>query len=101
MVDGAKIGATTLVVREAEVFCAEIDEEIVMMSQDLDSYCGINEIGSRIWQLIESPVLVSDLCGILLDEFEVDPEVCEREVTTFLSQLVSEGLAKTVDDSAA
>ena len=101
MVDGSVIGMTTLVVRQDDVFFADIDDEVVMMSQDLDSYCGINEIGSRIWQLIESPVTVSDLCQILREEFEVEREVCELEVTRFLGQLVSEGLAKTVDEPAA
>lgn len=101
MVDGATIGITTLVARRDDVFFAEIDDEIVMMSEDLDSYCGIDEIGSRIWSLIESPITVSDVCGVLREEFEVDREVCEREVTTFLAQLISEGLARLVDEPAS
>lgn len=98
---GATISMNTLVARHNDVFFAEIDAEVVMMSPDHGSYCGINEIGGRVWQLIETPVAVSDLCDALMEEFEVEREVCEREVIAFLDELVREGLARTVDEASA
>ena len=97
MKDGAKIDRTTRVARADNVFFSEIDDEVVMMNADLDSYCGIDPVGSRIWTLIEQPIAVSVLCDILREEFEVAADVCEREVIAFLEQLEDEGLAKKVD----
>ena len=50
-------------------------------------YYGLDDIGSRIWELIEHPVKVSDLIDTLLERFDVDRETCEIDVLKFLNEL--------------
>lgn len=89
---GATIERGVEVVRSGEPVDAEVDGAIVMMSLRRGKYYGLDAVGSRIWQLIDRPRRVSDLCAILGAEFEVDAERCEREVIEFLEELAREGL---------
>jgi len=58
-----------------------------MMSVENGKYYGLDDTGSRIWELIERPVRVSDLIDRLLERFDVDRETCEKDVLKFLSEL--------------
>ena len=67
-----------------------------MMSIENGEYYGLDEIGSRIWTLLEEPKKVSELCDILLEEFEVEREQCEEEVLAFLNEMASDDLIHIV-----
>jgi len=54
---------------------------------------GFNSVASRIWVLIENPMVISDLCSRLCDEYDVPIEECEKQVLGHLEQLRSEGMA--------
>ncbi len=66
---------------------SNLDGETVMMSVENGKYYGLDDIGSRIWELIEQPIKVSDLINTLLKRFDVDREACERDVLIFINEL--------------
>jgi len=76
---------------------AEIDNEIVALSIEHGICYGLNRIGSRIWTLLASSVRIRDLVATLLTEYEVDPDVCVRQVLNLLEELRAEGLIATVE----
>jgi len=83
-----------LIVRRAgDWLTATVGEELVMMSAEHGKYVGLNEMGRRIWDLIEAPRELADLCRDLEQEFEVTPEVCRAEVEAFLEELMANGAA--------
>jgi hypothetical protein len=53
---------------------------------------GLNRVGCRIWSLLEQPREVSQLRALLLAEYEVESEPCERDLLTLLKQLDGAGL---------
>jgi len=57
------------------------------MSIENGEYYGLDDIGSRIWELIEKPVKVSNLIDTLLERFDVDRGTCEKDVLKFLNDL--------------
>jgi hypothetical protein len=71
---------------------SKIDNEIVMMSIENGEYYGLDEVGSRIWELIAKPIVVEELIIALLDEFEVERQDCEKETFEFLEELNSKNL---------
>lgn len=81
------------IVKQAEnsVSC-EIEEQTVLLNVEAGKYHGFNEVASKIWQAIESPVSVKHICENLLDEFDISKEQCESEVLGFLKQLNNAGL---------
>jgi Coenzyme PQQ synthesis protein D (PqqD) len=74
--------------RQGEWLSAKVGDELVMMSVDRGDYLGLTEIGARIWELIEVPREVEELCGKLQEEFDVSAETCRMDVEAFLNELV-------------
>jgi hypothetical protein len=54
----------------------------------------MNEVGSRIWALLETPITLDGLVNQLLSEFEVERTTCEQEALAFLAQLHSDKLLR-------
>jgi hypothetical protein len=63
------------------------DTEMVMLDIERGAYFGLQGVGKAIWDLLETPVTVDELCGHLMEQFEVDAETCRRDVTGFLEEL--------------
>lgn len=83
-----------VVEQSSDPISADVDGELVMMSIERGNYYGLSGIGSRIWQLIETPVTVSALCDKLLEEYDVERSVCEVDVLEFLGKLADQELIK-------
>src|SRR6185437_14097666 len=84
----------TLISRRDGWIAAWVDENLIMMHAESKFYLNLTGSGGRIWELLESPRSVSDLCKTLGREFEIDPEAARSEVLAFLDQLL---LRKAVD----
>ena len=97
----SKISPTAMLVRNDEPVAVEVERTVVMMSLDLGKYFGLNEVGSRIWDLLERPRSMGALCAQLQDEFEVDPDACHDEVSGFLLALAKEGLIQIEHDPSS
>jgi hypothetical protein len=70
---------------------ALVGEELVMMSADSGAYLGLNEVGARVWAIIETPKALPDICAALAAEFETTPEACQPDVEAFLNELAARG----------
>jgi hypothetical protein len=86
----------TIISRSREVVASDIDGEVVMMSIEKGKYYGMDLIASRIWELMEKPIKIADLIGLLLEEYEVTPEDCEKDVLALLNDLLAEKLIEIV-----
>jgi hypothetical protein len=75
------------VLRSSDAIAKELDGELVLLDLQSGTYFGLNEVGSRIWELMESPVSVADINTKLLEEFEVSDEVLSADVDAFLGVL--------------
>lgn len=75
-----------------DILASALGTETVMMSLSRNNYYGLDQVGSRIWELLAQPQTLLDLCTTLQQEFAVDSETCQREVTHFVQELVAEGL---------
>jgi hypothetical protein len=73
--------------KQGDWISAKVGAEIVMMSVEQGKYIGLNEVGARIWDLLDTPQSVDSLCIELVDEFDVAPDACRSEVEDFLTLL--------------
>lgn len=95
------IGPETLVIRSEEPVAVEVDRTVVMMSIDQGRYFGLEGVGPRIWSLLEQPRSFRQLCEALESEFEVAPDDCRREVSTFLEELRRAQLVRFRDSATS
>lgn len=89
-----------IVSRRAELIETEVDGELVALDVDKGTCYGFNGTATRIWGLIEQPRRFSELKEQLTREFDVDADVCERQLGDLLKELEADGLvelAPTVD----
>jgi hypothetical protein len=75
-------------------------DDATFVATDNGGY-GVELIARRIWQLLPRAPLVADLCELLLKEYDVDRERCEREVLEFLTDSARAGLIEKFDPDRA
>ena len=90
------ITLNTVLHRVQTVMESKVGDESMMMDIDKGMYYALNPVSSRIWALLEHPLSVEAVCTHLLEEYAVEPSVCEQEVTTFLNQLLDRKILTVV-----
>ena len=65
----------TMVRRQGDWLSARVGDELVMMSAASRHYVGLSEVGARIWELIEQPRSLDEVCARLVEEYDVAPDV--------------------------
>lgn len=66
---------------------SELAGEAVILNLDSGIYYGLNEVGARIWELVQQPRRFDEIRDILLAEYDVEPEACSHELTKILLDL--------------
>jgi hypothetical protein len=56
----------------------------------------LDEVGSRVWELLQSPVRVDRVRDALVSEYDVGREACERDLLALLGELAGSGLVELV-----
>jgi hypothetical protein len=75
-------------------------EEVALLDVKAGLYYDFNAIGAQLWNLIQQPRLISEVCEVVLEEYEVEPECCKREVLALFQELVVKGLVEVKEDRA-
>ena len=81
------INLETVINKNLEIDDTDLDGEKVMMNLDKGEYFLMNEVGSRIWEIISEPINVKEIISTLRNEYEVDEETCKDTVIEFLGRL--------------
>lgn len=79
-----------------EVLSQEVNGETVLLDLDGESYFGLNEVGTRIWQLLQSERTVGETLSALSDEYDVGREQLESDMGELLDKLSDAGLVKQI-----
>ena len=77
-----------------EALSQEVNGETVILDLKSESYFGLDEVGTRIWQLLQEHGDVQKTFEIMLEEYDVDAEQLEMDINELLEKLVSSGLVK-------
>lgn len=90
MAKKAKVDLSSIVVQSKEVVASDIDGEVVMMSIAQGTYSGLDAIGSEIWEMLETPHRISQICEVLMERYDVERERCQEDVLALLNDLASD-----------
>lgn len=91
-----KVTLESSVVQVEGMPSTHIGEEIAFMNVEKSKYYGLDSIGTRIWHAIEKPKYVREIVAELLEEYNVEKEICEEHVLELLQKLVEEELVRIV-----
>lgn len=78
---------------------SELADEAVILNLDSGIYYGLNEVGARIWELIQQPRSFGELHKVLLEEYDVPAEACRQDLIKALSELKSANLIEVSDET--
>ena len=72
----------------SEVLSQEVDGETVLLDLKSESYFGLDEVGTRIWQLLNDDSNLQAVFDTLLDEYDVDGKQLEKDLQDHIAHLV-------------
>lgn len=90
---------STIVAAQSQISC-ELADQVVILTLRTGMYYGLDPVGARIWHLIQEPRTVPELRDALLQEYDVEPERCERDLLILLEALAANGLIEVTDDAS-
>jgi hypothetical protein len=98
-VDSAIAESSTIVVREDVVSCA-LASGFALLDLNSNTYFTLNEIGSRVWELIAQPRQVGEVRDILLARYDVDPLRCLVDLISLFERLADAGLVRVLNQAS-
>ena len=84
-------------IRNNETISGRLHDEIVMMDIEKGKYFSMNPVATHIWDLLEEPTSLEELCNTLTLEFEVDASTCKEDVEHFITEMLKFSLLKEVE----
>ena len=76
----------------AQVMAREVGDETVILDLANGTYYGLNPVGARIWQLMAEGQTLTQVCELMLADFEVTREVIEHDVLALVQTLLERQL---------
>jgi hypothetical protein len=70
---------------------------VVILGLKNGMYFELNDVGARIWHLVQQPQSVQAIVDALLAEYEVSAEQCENDVISLMTDMLQRGLVVIVD----
>ena len=80
----------------AHVLVRFLDRESVLLNLETEQYFGLDETGTRMWQLVTVSPNIDAAYEELLADFDVEPELLRSNLTELLGQLVENGLLQVL-----
>ncbi|MEH6945325.1 lasso peptide biosynthesis PqqD family chaperone [Bacillus sp. JJ722] len=92
MIMNGKITNNHLFSQKAGNIVSDMDGEKVMLNIQNSKYYNLGHLGGEIWDLLKEPIAFQDLISLLLTNYDISQAECEQQVSSFLEQLLEEGL---------
>jgi len=80
---------------------SDLGGEVAILDLGAGMYYGLDEVGARIWELIQEPRTVREVQDIILEEYDVDPASGKGDVLALLRELADKGLVEVRDETPA
>jgi ornithine carbamoyltransferase len=75
-----------------DVVAQELDGETVLLDLASESFFGLDEISTRVWQLLQEEQSRVEVVDTLLQEYEVERDELEKDIAELLDRLDEAGL---------
>ncbi len=93
-----EVNASQKIVLTKDTLFQPLEEDAVLLNLEREQYFGLDEVGTRMLQvMLESPNLGAAY-EALLAEYEVTPGRLEADMARFLDELLENGLVRVLPD---
>ena len=99
--DQQKPTFTSIVSPSKSQASSDLMGETVILELESGVYYGLNETGTLIWNLINKSKTLEEIREIILSEYDIEPELCNKYILKLVKSLADKGLVtienETVD----
>jgi PAS domain-containing protein len=74
------------------VLFQEIEGETVLLDPNAERYFGLDNVGTRFWQLLQEHDDLEQIVTVMLDEYDVDEATLRHDLGGLIGRLAAEGL---------
>jgi hypothetical protein len=92
-----KITADSRIIASKDQLSSPVDGDTVIAGLRTGNYYGVSGVGARVWQLIQTRTVASEVQRAIATEYDVTPERCEADVLALLALLANEQLIEVED----
>lgn len=89
---------TTRLTAPESVLIREISGEAVLLNLDNESYYGLDDMGTHMWNVLTTSPSIQDAYAALLQEYDVEPERLAADLADLVGKLVEHGLVAVAED---
>jgi hypothetical protein len=91
------IDLTTRVTIPDSVLFRDLDGEAVLLETVTGRYYGLNEVGTRMWSLLQVHGEIEAVCRTLVAEYDASEERLREDLLRFVDTLAASGLVRTAE----
>jgi hypothetical protein len=78
------------------IIASKLGEELVMLDIQKGKYFSLNPVATFLWELLDQPLSLPEICKLLMEEYEVDYAHCASDVDELLKEMIKLDLIKIV-----
>jgi len=78
--------------RNDKIIHGELDNNQIMVNMEMGKYFGLNPVAKRIWDIVDRPKRLDEIIDTLMDEYDVQRDICTTEVNSFLKKAIESGV---------
>lgn len=93
------LNSTAILKAAPDQVSCDIGSQKTILNLKNGIYYGLDSVGSRVWELVQTPRRFDDLEAILLDEYEVEPEQLGADLQRLCKGLVRAGLIEVQSEA--
>ncbi len=78
------------------ISCKHILDEMVILQHSTGDYWSLNATGTAIWKFCKEPKTENEIIRFISDEFKVDPQSIQKNISDHIQLLLGHKLLNTV-----
>ncbi|MCH2189810.1 MAG: PqqD family protein [Gammaproteobacteria bacterium] len=87
---------TQLFQRNPDILYSTIDNEIVMIDENFESYFGLHAVGAEIWNLLQTPHSIEQIADNLIERYDVSMHKCMIDLHCLFDELIANNMILSV-----
>jgi hypothetical protein len=88
------LSENSIIVASQNQISSDLVDETVILNLKSGVYHGLNQVGTTVWKLIQQPRNFGEIRDVLLTEYEVSVEECDRDLRQLLEDLTAQDLVE-------
>lgn len=83
---------TTVPHPHPEIIARRLEKEAVLVMPVKGKIKVLNDVGARVWELIDGRRTVGEIITLIAQEYEISTDTVSPDIHTFLTQLADRGM---------